>query len=85
MYTDQISTDGADPAGVLIPDELPDTQILYLHQILYHAHAIFYPISLIKVFQATTREGRTGKIAVFPFTFSTVTQSTFLAAFGVGR
>ena len=47
MYTDQISTDSADPADVLIRDELPDTQVLYLHQILYHAHAIFYAISRI--------------------------------------
>ena len=47
MYTDQISTDSADPASVLIPDELLDAQVLYLYQILYHAHAIFCAISRI--------------------------------------
>jgi len=31
MYTDQFATDRANPAGVLISDELPNTQILYLH------------------------------------------------------
>ena len=54
MYTDKISTNIAGPAAVFIPDELPDTYILDLNQILYHAHAIFFTISLVKVFQALT-------------------------------
>jgi hypothetical protein len=84
MYTDQFSTDGTGPATVFIPDELSDTNFFYLHQILYHAHAISCSISLIQVLQAPTREGQTGMITVFPFTFSAETQSTFLTAFGVG-
>ncbi|MDX2429674.1 MAG: hypothetical protein QNK35_02000 [Bacteroides sp.] len=83
MYTNQISTNRAGPAAILIPDKLPDAHFLYLHQILYHTHAIFFAISLIQVFQAPAWKGSTGRITVFTITFSAETQHTLPAAFGV--
>ncbi len=83
MYADQISTNIADPATILIPDEMPDAGLLNLYQILYHAHAIFLTISLIKIFQALTWKGRTGMITVFPLAFCAETQSANPAAFSV--
>jgi hypothetical protein len=85
MYTNQLSTGDARPAGVLISNELPNPQSFDLPQILHHAHAIFCPISFVQIVQALTREGRTRVITVFSRTFVAETESAFLAAFGVGR
>lgn len=82
MYTNQISTNRAGPAAILIPDEMPDAHFLNLYQILHHAHAIFFSISLIQAFQAPTWKRSTGRITVFPFTFRTKTQNTLPVAFG---
>ncbi len=81
MYTNQLPARTALPADILISDELPNPDFLYLQQILDHAHAIFYAISFIKVLQSRTGEGSTGMITVFPLALVTETQSALLATF----
>lgn len=85
MHTYQISANITGPAGTLIPDELPDAGLLYLVQILNHAHSIFLAVSLIQVLQALTWKGWTGMITVFTVSFLTETQCTRPAAPGVWR
>jgi hypothetical protein len=82
VNTDQISTNNAGPAAILITDELHNTGFFNLQQVLYHTHAVIRTISLIETFQSLTRKGRTGIITVFTLPLITETYGTCPAAFG---
>lgn len=84
VNTNQISTCRTGPTAILLVDKMPDTPFLYLYQVFYHAHAIFFTISLIQVFQALTGKAWAGTITVFSLSFCTESQGTHLAAPGVG-
>jgi hypothetical protein len=56
MHTDDFPARRACPSFHFVLDEMFDTELLYVRQILYHAHAIVGPVTCIKVFQCSAGE-----------------------------
>lgn len=56
MNAYQPAAPGTGPPFFFVFDEMSDAELLYMREIVNHAHAVFGPISLIQVVQPVARE-----------------------------
>lgn len=59
MNTDYLAALGTGPPFLFVSNELPKTELLYIHEIVNHAHTILGSIALIQVIQLVARKAVT--------------------------
>jgi hypothetical protein len=66
MNTDELTAPGTGPSFLFVSYELSYAGLLYVHEIVDHAHAILGPIALIQVIQPVAREAVTAEAVPGP-------------------
>jgi hypothetical protein len=59
MNTDELTASGTGPSFLFVSHEMSYAELLYVHEIVDHAHAILGPIALIQVIQPVARKAVT--------------------------
>jgi hypothetical protein len=66
MNTDELTAPGTGPPFLFVSYELSYAGLLYLREIVDHAHTIFGPIAFIQVIQSAARKAVTGEAVSGP-------------------